>query len=103
MTAILVVAIVCEAIGANMMSCGCRLTVKDRVTGVAALTMAVPNCVAVIEQVPTVKSETTPLATEQTGGVADVSVTASPADEVAVTVNGPKLIECAAIGVNVMT
>lgn len=56
-----------------------------------------------MEHVPTRTNETVSPATEQTSGVFDVNITGNPADEVAVTANGPKLMDRGGICLKVMT
>ena len=68
----------------TVMDCGYLATVKDCVTGDAARKAALPAWSAVTVQVPPVRMFTEVLdALEQTDGVFDVNVTASPDDAVA--------------------
>lgn len=55
------------------------------------------------EHVPTANREIVPLEIEHTSGVPDVNVTGNPEDAVAVTLNDPKLIDRAVIGLKVIT
>jgi hypothetical protein len=64
------------------------VTVKLCETGAAALYIAFPDCVAVIEHTPWLRSVTMFARIEQTVGVDDVKLTGSPEVAVAVIANG---------------
>jgi hypothetical protein len=67
--------------------------VKLCVTGIAAVYVAFPACVAVIEQVPTANTITIVPAAAQMAGVVEAKLTASPelADAVRANAGRPKL------------
>jgi hypothetical protein len=67
--------------------------VKLCATGIAAVYVAFPACVAVIEQVPVATTVTIVPAAVQTAGVVEAKLTASPELAVAVSANAemPKL------------
>jgi hypothetical protein len=69
------------------------MTVKLRVTGVAAPKAAFPACVAVMEQVPAATIVTIAPATLQTAAVVEAKLTVRPELAAAVIANGamPKL------------
>ncbi len=97
------VAKVWGAIVGNMMSCFSSPTANVLVTDGAGCTVEVPAWLAVMEQVPTDRSETVSPETEHTTGVLLANETVSPADEVAATVNAPKLIDRGGSVLKVMT
>ena len=66
----------------------CSATAKLWVTGVAGLTVALPSCVAVIEQVPTAIRVTLLPLTVQTPGVLLVKLTGRPDEALALKAKG---------------
>ncbi len=70
------------------------VTVKDRSTSGAAARLPSPGCEALTVQVPVAKMVTVLPPTEQTAGVVELKLTASPEEAVALTTNGasPKVL-----------
>jgi hypothetical protein len=76
------------------MVCAAGLTKKLRVTGAAAAVLPLPDCVAVIEQVPAARIVTVLPETEHTEGVVEEKLTPSPELAVALMVKdgAPKVL-----------